>query len=66
MNSPWLPFFYQYGICTVFFIFTTMVALKKDVISLSHPTERRILLEIIVGYLLFIIFHASMIIFAGV
>jgi hypothetical protein len=43
-----------------------MLALKKNVISLSHPTERRILFEIIAGYLFFIIFHASMIIVAGV
>lgn len=66
MNSPWLPFIYQYSIFTIFFIFTTMIAIKKDVISLSHPTERRILFEIIAGYLFFIVFHASMIIFAGV
>jgi len=66
MNSPWLPFIYQYGIFTILFILTTMIALKKDVISLSHPTERRILFEIIAGYLFFIILHASMIIVAGV
>jgi len=66
MNSLWLPFIYQYSIFTVFFIFTTMLALKKNVISLSHPTERRILFEIIAGYLFFIIFLASMIILAGV
>ncbi|MCX8123944.1 MAG: hypothetical protein N3F66_07235 [Spirochaetes bacterium] len=65
-HSPWLPFCYQYGIFTVFFIFTTTVAIKKQVISISHPTERRILFEIIAGYLFFIIFHASMIILAGV
>lgn len=66
MNSPWLPFIYQYSIFTIFFIFTTVIALKKGIISLSHPTERRILFEIIAGYLFFIILHASMIIFAGV
>ncbi len=66
MNSPWLPFIYQYSIFTIFFMFTTIIALKKNVISLSHPTERRILFEIFAGYLFFIILHASMIIIAGV
>lgn len=66
MTSPWLPFAYQYGIFTIVFIASTMIAIKKNVISLSHPLERRILMEIIAGYLLFIALHASMIIFAGV
>jgi len=66
MNSPWLPFIYQYGIFTIFFAVTTLIAIKKDVISLSHPTDRRIVIEIIAGFLFFIILHASMILLAGV
>lgn len=65
MNSPWLPFIYQYSICTLFFIAVTVIALRKNVISLHHPAQRRVLVEIILGYLFFISLHASMIIVSG-
>jgi hypothetical protein len=65
MNSPWLPFAYQYGIFTIFIIASVAIAVMKKTISVSHPTERRILIEIIAGYLFFIALHASMILFAG-
>ncbi len=66
MKSQWIPFFYQYGIFTIFIVATVWIAIAKDVISLSHPTERKVLIEIIIGYLFFIVLHASMIVLAGV
>ncbi len=66
MNSPWVPFIYQYSIFTLFIFAIVWIAIAKNVISLSHPTERKVLIEIVIGYLFFILLHASMIVLAGV
>ena len=65
MMLPWLPFIYQYTICSFFFIAIIILSIKKKAISINHPTDRKILLEIIAGYLIFIFAHALMILFAG-
>lgn len=65
MMSPWLPFIYQYTICSIFFIAMIVLSIKKNAISIHHPTDKKILLEIIAGYLIFIFAHASMILIAG-
>ncbi|MBP8986396.1 MAG: hypothetical protein KBG92_01205 [Spirochaetes bacterium] len=48
-----------------FFIAMIVLSIKKNAISIHHPTDKKILLEIIAGYLIFIFAHASMILIAG-
>ena len=56
-----LPIYYL----LIFFIAIIILSIKKKAISIHHPTDRKILLEIIAGYLIFIFAHALMILFAG-
>ena len=66
INSPWLPFFYQYGISSLVFTIGLVMAVRKGTLILSYRHDRWTLAQLILGFLAMMTFHAVMIIAAGV
>ncbi|MEQ9362816.1 MAG: hypothetical protein RIF32_01155 [Leptospirales bacterium] len=55
-GSPWAPYLYQYGVGGFFFFLAIAVAGYKGVFQLSHPSDRRMILFLVLGF----VFYASL------
>ncbi len=66
INSPWLPFFYQYGISVIVFTIGLVMAVRKGTLILSYSHDRWTLAQLVLGFLAMMAFHGGMIIAAGV
>ncbi len=56
--SPWLPWFYQYGVGGLMAAGTILLAWRAGALSLSRPGDRRLLAALAAGYLSFAVLHA--------
>ncbi|MCR9141934.1 MAG: hypothetical protein NXI24_06755 [bacterium] len=55
-HGPWTPYLYQYGVGGFFFFLAIIVAGYKGVFELSHPSDRRMVLFLVLGF----VFYASL------
>jgi hypothetical protein len=65
MNSPWLPFAYQYVISGIIFGMGLLLAVRRGTLILSYPHERWTLVQLVLGFLGLMAFQALMILAAG-
>jgi len=66
MNSPWIPYVYQYGISAVVFAAGIILAARKGTLILSYRHDRWTLLQLVGGFIALMVFQAAMILAAGV
>jgi len=66
MNSPWIPYAYQYGISAVVFAAGILLAVRKGTLILSYRHDRWTLLQLAGGFIALMVLHAGMILAAGV
>lgn len=58
VDSPWLPFIYDYGVGGLLFATTIYLGIRVGAIDLTRPVDRRTLVLTVVGFLLFASVHA--------
>ncbi|MGI9427344.1 MAG: hypothetical protein ACR2NM_01715 [Bythopirellula sp.] len=64
MHSPWLSWFYQYGIGGLVFATGIVLALRTGAVRWSLWTDRRLVLVLIAGILTAASLHAAWIVLA--
>ncbi len=66
MNSPWIPFLYQYGISGIVFATGIILAIRTKALNLHYAHERWTLVQLLTGLAAMMILHGAMIVVAGV
>ncbi len=65
-ESPWFPFFYQYIIGGLVFISSIILAIRKKAMIITLKKDKKLLRQLVFGFILYLAFHGIMIILAGV
>ncbi len=66
MNSPWIPYFYQYGISGIVFFAGIAIAIRTRALDMRYAHERWTLLQLLAGFAAMMALHGVMIAAAGV
>lgn len=66
MNSPWISFLYQYGICGIVFTAGIILAIRAKALDLRYAHERWTLVQLLAGFAGMMALHGLMIVMAGV
>jgi hypothetical protein len=64
-HSPWLPLLFQYGIGSVVFTAALFAAIKKGVIKTRYRKDRIMLIQVIVGFFIYLAIHTALILISG-
>ncbi len=56
--GPWLPYVYVYGVGGCVFLASLVAGVRAGAIDLNRPADRRTLLALVAGLLLFATVHA--------
>ncbi len=65
MDSPWLPYVYDYSVGGLIFAATLILGLKVGAIDMRRESDRRTLIMVVAGFFLFAATHAVWIILAS-
>lgn len=65
MNSPWLPFLYQYGISGIVFAVGIVLAIRTKALDLNYAHERWTLAQLLAGFAAMMALHGLMIVVSG-
>lgn len=58
-HGPWTPYLYQYLVGGFFFFLAILVAGYKGVFHLKHPTDRRMILMLVLGFVFYAALHGG-------
>lgn len=65
MDSPWIPFLYQYGISGVVFSAGIVLAIRTKALDLRYAHERWTLVQLLAGFAAMMFLHGAMILASG-
>jgi ABC-type Mn2+/Zn2+ transport system permease subunit len=63
--SIWLPWIYQYAVGGVIFVISLVIALRTGALRLDRSIDRRLLIALVTGLLVFMAGHAAWIAIAA-
>lgn len=65
MNTPWLPFVYQYSISGIVFAGTLVFAMRKGVLNMRYVHDRWTFVQLVAGFLAMMLLQGTLIIASG-
>lgn len=65
LESIWLPLIYQYSIGGIVFTTAIIIAIRKGALSLKLRKDKRILFQLIGGFILYITIHIILTLASG-